>query len=193
MLNEHTTVLFKLVHYLQDWFQNLPMRKVMISQSSIFSMNRDSLLKHSDLEESIAPSFRKTLTNFEADDGPTSHNKLHLVNGVIVPCLLHMMGILFFLEIPHAVGETGWLSTLLYSFLYVLRYRMFVVGESMALFTAMSLSALCTNGKMRAGGAYYMISRSLGPEFGGSMAVLFFTAYVVGSTFHISGTSLTLS
>ena len=33
----------------------------------------------------------------------------------------------------------------------------------MALFTAMSLSALCTNGKMRAGGAYYMISRSLGP------------------------------
>ena len=56
---------------------------------------------------------------------------------------------------------------------------MFIVGESMALFTAMSLSALCTNGKMRAGGAYYMISRSLGPEFGGTMAILFFTAYVV--------------
>ena len=64
---------------------------------------------------------------------------------------------------------------------------MFIVGESMALFTAMSLSALCSNGKMRAGGAYYMISRSLGPEFGGTMAILFFTAYVVGSTFHISG------
>lgn len=57
----------------------------------------------------------------------------------------------------------------------------------MALFTAMSLSALCTNGKMRAGGAYYMISRSLGPEFGGAMAALFFIAYVIGSTFHISG------
>lgn len=64
---------------------------------------------------------------------------------------------------------------------------MFIVGESMALFTAMSLSALCTNGKMRAGGAYYMISRSLGPEFGGAMAALFFLAYVIGSTFHISG------
>ena len=51
---------------------------------------------------------------------------------------------------------------------------MFIVGESMALFTSMSLSALCTNGKMRGGGAYYMISRSLGPEFGGSMAILFF-------------------
>ena len=32
-----------------------------------------------------------------------------------------------------------------------------------------------------------MISRSLGPEFGGAMACLFFTAYVIGSTFHISG------
>ena len=70
---------------------------------------------------------------------------------------------------------------------YLLLYSMFIVGESMALFTAMSLSALCTNGKMRAGGAYYMISRSLGPEFGGAMAALFFIAYVVGSTFHISG------
>ena len=59
----------------------------------------------------------------------------------------------------------------------------------MALFTAMSLSALCTNGKMRGGGAYYMISRSLGPEFGGSMAILFFIAYAVGSAFHVTGTS----
>ena len=64
---------------------------------------------------------------------------------------------------------------------------MFIVGESMALFTSMSLSALCTNGKMRGGGAYYMISRSLGPEFGGSMAILFFTAYAVGSAFHVTG------
>ena len=66
---------------------------------------------------------------------------------------------------------------------------MFIVGESMALFTAMSLSALCTNGKMRGGGAYYMISRSLGPEFGGSMAILFFIAYAVGSAFHVTGNS----
>ena len=132
--------------------------------------------------------FRKTLTNFENDMGPENHNKLKLVNGVIVPCMLHMMGILFFLKIGWSVGMTGWFPTLMYIFIYNgFTYRMFIVGESMALFTAMSLSALCTNGKMRAGGAYYMISRSLGPEFGGAMAALFFTAYVIGSTFHITG------
>lgn len=76
-------------------------------------MNRDSLLKHSDLEEQINPTFRRTLTNFETEEGPKSHNKLHLFNGVVVPCLLHMMGILFFLQIPHAVGVTGWLATFL--------------------------------------------------------------------------------
>ena len=79
-------------------------------------MNRDSLLKHSDLEEQINPTFRRTITNFESEEGPKSHNKLHLLNGVVVPCLLHMMGILFFLQIPHAVGETGWLATFLYLF-----------------------------------------------------------------------------
>ena len=76
-------------------------------------MNRESLLMHSDLEEQIKPTFRRTLTNFETEEGPKSHNKLHLFNGVIVPCLLHMMGILFFLQIPHAVGVTGWLATFL--------------------------------------------------------------------------------
>lgn len=71
-------------------------------------------LRHSELEEPINPGFRKTIINFEADDAPKNHNQLHLVNGVIVPCMLHMMGILFFLRITWAVGVTGWVGTLWY-------------------------------------------------------------------------------
>jgi len=48
------------------------------------------------------------------------------------------------------------------------------------LVTTMSLSAIATNGTVRGGGAYYLISRSLGPEFGGSIGIVFY----LGSAFN---------
>ena len=77
------------------------------------STSKDPLLTRSDLDGSATNVFRKTITNFENEEGPENHNKLKLVNGVIIPCMLHMMGILFFLKIGWAVGKTGWLATLM--------------------------------------------------------------------------------
>jgi len=46
------------------------------------------------------------------------------------------------------------------------------MGVTTTFCTTLSMSAIVTNGKMKRGGTYYMISRSLGPAAGGSVGVI---------------------
>jgi len=53
--------------------------------------------------------------------------------------------------------------------------------------TVLSMSAIATNGKVPAGGSYFMISRSLGPEFGGTVGILFYFGTTVAAAMYIIG------
>jgi amino acid transporter len=53
--------------------------------------------------------------------------------------------------------------------------------------TSFSLAAIATNFKVKGGGDYYLISRSLGPEFGGAIGIVLFLAQSVSIAFYAIG------
>ncbi|XP_075948583.1 solute carrier family 12 member 10, tandem duplicate 1 isoform X1 [Anarhichas minor] len=85
------------------------------------------------------------------------------VTGVMVRCMLNIWGVILFLRLSWITSQAGILLT----WLIVL---MSVMVTSV---TALSISAIATNGRVTSGGAYFMISRSLGPEIGGPIGVVF--------------------
>ncbi|XP_042638888.1 solute carrier family 12 member 7 [Orycteropus afer afer] len=63
-----------------------------------------------------------------------------------------------------------------------------VVEHEETMLTAISMSAIATNGVVPAGGSYYMISRSLGPEFGGAVGLCFYLGTTFAGAMYILGT-----
>lgn len=103
--------------------------------------------------------------------------KLGTFGGVFVPTALNVLSILMFLRFGFIIGQMGILGTFLLLFM----------SYSIDLLTTLSISAIATNGTVRGGGAYYMISRSLGPEFGGSIGLVFYIGQVLNSGLNVVG------
>ena len=100
-------------------------------------------------------------------------------NGVMVPCLLNIWGVIMFLRLGWVVGQAG----------ILLGTAIITLSNIVTGITAMSLFAICTNGEVKGGGAYFLISRSLGPLYGGVIGLLFFVAQAVASSMYVIGFS----
>lgn len=109
--------------------------------------------------------------------GGTSARKLSTFLGVVVPTVLSMFSIVVFLRIGFVVGHAGLLQAL----------AMLLVAYFILALTVLSVCAIATNGAVRGGGAYFMISRTLGPEVGGSIGLMFYLANVCGCAVSLLG------
>ncbi|ELW72679.1 Solute carrier family 12 member 7 [Tupaia chinensis] len=98
--------------------------------------------------------------------------------GVYLPCLQNILGVILFLRLTWIVGAAGVLQSLLIVSLCC----------TCTMLTAISMSAIATNGVVPAGGAYYLISRSLGPEFGGAVGLCFYLGTTFAGAMYILGT-----
>ncbi|XP_073514060.1 solute carrier family 12 member 4 [Phyllobates terribilis] len=119
----------------------------------------------------------------EAESGDGARKKVFkppsmgTLMGVYLPCLQNILGVILFLRLTWIVGTAGVLQTLLIVLLCC----------CCTLLTAISMSAIATNGVVPAGGPYFMISRSLGPEFGGAVGLCFYLGTTFAGAMYILG------
>ncbi|XP_023695274.2 solute carrier family 12 member 3-like isoform X2 [Paramormyrops kingsleyae] len=99
------------------------------------------------------------------------------VTGVMVRCMLNIWGVILFLRLPWITSQAGILLTWLIIFLSVI----------VTSITALSVSAISTNGKVSSGGTYFMISRTLGPEIGGPIGMVYSFANALASALNTVG------
>ncbi len=99
--------------------------------------------------------------------------------GVFTPSILTILGVVMYLRLGWVLGNLGLWPTLL----------VITIATSITFLTALSISELATNMRVGGGGAYYIISRSLGLEAGAAIGLPLFFAQALGISFYIAGFS----
>lgn len=103
--------------------------------------------------------------------------------GVFTPSLLTILGVIMYLRFGWVVGNVGLIGTLL----------IVTLSTAITFLTSLSISAIATNTPVKGGGAYFLISRSLGAEIGGAVGIPLYLAQALSVSLYIIGFSESLS
>ncbi|MEM8831566.1 MAG: amino acid permease, partial [Cyanobacteria bacterium P01_G01_bin.19] len=97
--------------------------------------------------------------------------------GVFTPSILTILGVIMYLRFGWVVGNAGLIGTLI----------IVTISTAITFLTALSVCAIATDKVVRVGGAYYMISRSLGIETGGAVGISLYFAQAVSVALYTIG------
>ena len=97
--------------------------------------------------------------------------------GVYRPTLMTILGVIMFVRLPWVVGNAGLLGAI----------AIIVLAFVIVTLTALSMSCITTNIRIGAGGAYSIISQSLGLEVGGAVGIPLYLAQAFAGAMYIFG------
>ena len=115
-----------------------------------------------DKRASVDSRFKRQQSNVDPENGDANGDKASgkvikfgWIEGVYMRCLLNIWGVMLFLRLTWVVGEAGLVEA----------FAIITLANVVTTITAISMSAVSTNGQIKGGGIYYMISRALGNIF----------------------------
>ncbi len=112
-----------------------------------------------------------------AEPKPAQGARLGTFAGVFTPSILTILGIILFQRLGYIVGAGGLARTL----------AIIAAATAVSVITSLSLAAIATNMRVKGGGDYYLISRTLGVHFGGALGLVLFVAQSVSVAFYCIG------
>ncbi len=115
--------------------------------------------------------------HFHRSRDSVSPGTLGTFAGVFTPSIMTILGIILFMRLGYVVGNAGLARALI----------IVAVANAISILTSISLAAIATNLKVKSGGDYYLISRTLGIEFGGSIGIVLYLAQSVSIAFYCIG------
>jgi amino acid transporter len=130
------------------------------------------------------PTFLRQLFKPDAEpDRRGDPRKLGAFIGVYTPTILTILGVIMYLRFGWVLGQVGLFKTLL----------IVLLANSITVVTTLCLSAVATNTRVGVGGAYFIISRSLGLEIGGAIGAPLFLSQAFSVTLYAFGLAESLT
>lgn len=116
-------------------------------------------------------------TPLAAAETAVSPRKFGAFAGVFTPTLLTILGVIMYLRTGQMVGNAGLGGALL----------IIVLAHVITISTGLAVSSMATNIRVGAGGAFSIISQSLGLEVGGSVGIPLYMAQAISVSLYVLG------
>ncbi len=104
--------------------------------------------------------------------------KFGTFGGVFIPSILTILGVIMYLRLGWVVGNSGTL---------IIVIGIIVMAHVVSVSTGLSISSITTDKKIKSGGIYYILSRSLGFPIGGAIGLMLYLATSLSISLYLIG------